>query len=126
MLGAVGHLRSIYRISDQLYQQGLDSARAVMKKAYKKTQRALVRDPKLRSIFDPVFIDRLAEWDKLVKDFLRTKSESTAEAKWKDDKKRMLVEKGYRGRQAEEHLQAIADNRTFLERHAFLFDSKRR
>lgn len=121
MLGAVGHLRLIYRISDELYQQGLESARTAMKKAYKKTQRVLLRDPKLRALFDPVFIDRLPEWDKLVKGYLRIKPNTTASAKWKDTKKKILVGKGYQGRQVDEHMQAIEDNRAFLERHAFLF-----
>lgn len=121
MLGAIGHLRLIYRISDERYQQGLESARAAMKQAYKKTQRALLRDPKLRSLFDPEFLDRLSEWDKLVKGYLRNKPETTAGAKWKDAQRKILIERGYRARAVDEHMQAIENNRAFLERYAFLF-----
>ncbi|HEV7744712.1 MAG TPA: hypothetical protein VGO56_06930 [Pyrinomonadaceae bacterium] len=121
MLGAIGHLRQIYRISDELYQQGLESARAAMKKAYKKTQRALLRDEKLRTLFHPVFLDRLPLWDKLVKGYLRNKPKTAAAAKWKDSQRMILIETGYRARQVDEHLEAIENNRAFLERYAFLF-----
>jgi hypothetical protein len=121
MLGAIGHLRRIYRISDELNQQGLELARAAMKQAYKKTRRALLRDENLRALFHPVFLDRLPEWDKLVKGYLRNKPKTNAVAKWKDSQKKILVEKGYRGSQADEHLEAIENNRAFLERYAFLF-----
>jgi hypothetical protein len=121
MLGAVGHLRLIYRVSDELYQHCLDSARAAMKKAYKKTQRALSRDPKLRALFEPVFLERLSEWDKLVKEYLRLAAKTTAGTKWKDAKRKLLIEKGYQDREADEHMKAIETNRAFLERHAFLF-----
>jgi hypothetical protein len=119
--GAVGHLRTIYRVSDALYQQGLESARAVMKKAYKKTRRVILRDPKLRALFDPVFIDRLTEWDRLVKGYLGLKPDHAAGSKWKDTKRKLLLEKGYEERQADEHLKAIEDSRAFLERNAHLF-----
>lgn len=121
MLGAIGHLRLIYRVSDELYQQGLESARAALKKAYKKTQRTLLRDPKLRTLFDPVFLDRLPVWDKLVKGYLRNKTKTTAEAKWKDSQKKLLIKTGYQGSQVDEHMKAIENNREFLERYAFLF-----
>ncbi|HEV7682497.1 MAG TPA: hypothetical protein VGO68_10280 [Pyrinomonadaceae bacterium] len=120
MLGAIGHLRRIYRVSDELYQQGLESARAAMKQAYKKTQRALLRDEKLRALFHPIFLDRLAHWDKLVKGYLRNKPKAT-EAKWKDSQRKILVETGYQGSQVDEHMEAIENNRAFLERYAFLF-----
>jgi hypothetical protein len=121
MLGAVGHLRLIYRISDELYQRGLEIARAAMKKAYKKTQRAVARDPKLRELFNTEFIDQLADWDRLVKTYLRIKPTESATARWKDTNRKLLVEKGYRARQVDEHMQAIENNRAFLERQAFLF-----
>lgn len=121
MLGAVGHLRLIYRISDALYQQRLESARTAMKKAYKKTQRALARDPNLRVLFDPLFIERLSDWDELVKAYLRMKPGTAATARWKDNKRNMLIEKGYEESQFDEHMQAIENNRAFLERHSFLF-----
>ena len=121
MLGAVGHLRVIYRVSDELYQQGLETARAAMKQAYKKTQRAVARDPKLRALFDSEFIDQLADWDQLVKTYLKIKPTESATAKWKDTNRKILVEKGYRAGQVDDHMQAIESNRAFLERQAFLF-----
>ncbi|MGI9069720.1 MAG: hypothetical protein ACR2HX_25370, partial [Pyrinomonadaceae bacterium] len=71
VLGTVGHLRSIYRTSDDLYQQGQVLARTTMKKAYRKTQHNLSSNPKLRVLFDHVFVERLLDWDKLVKGYLR-------------------------------------------------------
>lgn len=55
ILGTVGHLRRIYQVSDAVYQQGQTSAKAASKKAYKKTKRKLLGDPKLRPLFHEKF-----------------------------------------------------------------------
>ncbi|MCI0557723.1 MAG: hypothetical protein MN733_04455, partial [Nitrososphaera sp.] len=124
-LGTVGHLQGIYRISDKLYQRGQALARTALKKAYKKTQHKLASDPELRALFDQVFVERLLDWDTLVRAYLRMKPNTAASAKWKDKKRQtMLAEKtkAYEGYEFDAYMEAIENNRAFLERQAFIFD----
>lgn len=120
-LDAVGRLSRIYRINDDLYEQGLALARTTLKKAYNKTQRRILSEPKLRALFDPVFLERLPDWDKLVKGYLRTKANSAAVQKWKDKGREMLVAGDYEQTEVNAHLEAIENNKAFLERHSFLY-----
>lgn len=120
-LGTVGHLRAIYRASDDLYQRGLALARKSLKRAYKQTQQALSSEPMLRRLFDQVFVDRVLDWDQLVKGYLRIKPDAGANSKWKDSKRAMLAKKGYEAHEVDAQLEAIENNRAFLERHSFLF-----
>lgn len=121
ILGTVGHLRGIYRISDELYQQGQVLARIAMKKAYKKTQHDLSSNPKLQVLFDHVFVERLPDWDKLVKGYLRIKPNITASSRWQGKQREMLAAKAYEGYEIDAHMEAIENNKAFLEAHSFLF-----
>jgi hypothetical protein len=121
VLGAVGHLRDIYRISDELHEQGLVRARLAMKKAYQRTQREVSHNPKLRALFDPVFVRRLPEWNKLVKGYLRQKPNTAAYSRWKDKKRETLAKRHYEEHVINEYMKALETNRAFLERHSFLF-----
>jgi hypothetical protein len=120
-LGTVGHLRSIYQASEDLYQQGLTLARTALKKAYKKTQQEGTNNPKLRALFDPVFADRLLDWDTLVKGYLRVKPNTAASSKWKEKKRGELADKAYESNEFDVYVEAMENNRAFLERHSFLF-----
>ena len=121
VLGTVGHLREIYRTGDDLYQRALVLARIALRKAYKKTQHELSSAPKLRALFDPVFADRILDWDPLVKSFLGTEPNTAASAKWKDKKRGMLAEKGYEEHECNAYMEGLENNRAVLERHSFLF-----
>ena len=124
VLGSVGHLRNIYRIRDELHEQARVRARIEMKKAYQKTQYELSRNLKLRALFEPVFVKRLPEWNKLVKSYLRIKPNAAASSKWKDKGRELLVEKGYEEHEINEYLEALESHRAFLERQLVLFDPK--
>jgi hypothetical protein len=121
ILGTVGHLREIYRISDELHEQALARARMALRKAYKKTQRAFSRNPKLRALFDPGFENRLFDWNELVKGCLRHKPDSPESSTWKDEQRKMFAEKAYQENEINDYLEAIETNRAFLERLSFLF-----
>ena len=105
-----------------MYQQGQELARIALKKAYKKTQHKLSSDPRLRALFDQIFVERLLDWDTLVRGYLRIKPNTAASSKWKDKKRGMLAEKAYEGHEFDAYMEAIENNRAFLERHSFLFD----
>jgi hypothetical protein len=119
MLGTVGHLRNLYRIDNDVHDDAQQLAKIATKQAYQKTQRELARNQELRKLFDPVFIDRLPVWNRLVRSFLRT-SPTTA-AKWHEKTRRLLNATGYGDNEVNDYLNALAANRPFLERQAFLF-----
>jgi hypothetical protein len=122
---AVGHLQTIYRVSDDLKEQGQSLARIALRDAYKNTQHALATNAKLRSLFDAVFLKRLPDWDTLVDGYLRITPDTPASTKWRDEMRKMLDEKGYDKRTCEAYLDSVRDNRWFLERYGYLFDSSR-
>jgi hypothetical protein len=124
ILGSVGHLRNIYRVSDELYEQARVRARIEMKKAYRMTQHDLSRNPKLRALFEPVFVERLLEWNKLVRSYLRVNPDTAAGPKWKDKWREVLVEKGFEEHEINEYMEALESHRAFLERQRVLFDPK--
>jgi hypothetical protein len=124
ILGTVGHLRRIYQVTPSIYEQGQESTRIAAKKAYKKTQRKLSSDPKLQSLFNENFVQRLRPWNDLVNAFLR----ATANGNSSDWKARL--KKNFARKQGEEwfdtHIDALEKHRDLLERHSFLFSTARK
>jgi len=121
VLGTVGHLREIYRITDELHEQTMVMARSALKKAYQKTQSSFSSNPELRALFDPVFVERLRDWNNLVRSYVRTKPDTPEISKWKDETKKMLAERAYDECEINAYLEAIETNRALLERLSFLF-----
>jgi hypothetical protein len=121
MLGSVGHLRSIYRVGDEVFEQCLALARKAARKAYKKTQRQVSTNPKLRRLFEQSFVERLLDWDPLVKGYLRHKLETAALSTWKERTRGMLVSKRYQDSEVDACFAALDNYRGFLEKHSFLF-----
>jgi hypothetical protein len=121
----VGYLQTIYRVSDDVREQGQSLARVALRDAYKKTQHALVTNPKLRSLFDAVFLKRLPEWDALVRGYLQIAPDTQASMKWREETRKMLAENGYDRRTCEAYLDSLRDNRAFLERVWYLFTDSR-
>jgi len=124
MLGSVGHLRAIYRASDELHNKGLALGRKAVKEAYKKTQHQVANDPRLRQLFGQLFVDRLPDWNTVIKGYLRNKTNTSAGSEWKDKTRAMLTEKAYGEDELDAYLEAVENNRAFLERQSFLFDPK--
>ncbi len=127
ILGTAGHLRNLYRIDEEVHREGQRLAQIATKKAYQKTQCELGRNPELRSLFEPIFVDRLPHWNQLVTSFLRT-NETTA-AEWNERTRKVLNARGYKQDEVSDYLEALGANRPFLERQSFLFgpsDRRRR
>jgi hypothetical protein len=118
----VGCLQRIYRTGDALDAEGQALARAELKDAYRKTQRQLMTNPKMRQFFDRLFIERLLDWDTLVKGYLRLNSDKPANEKWEREMRRMLAAKGYGEQAFDTYLAAMEKNRAFLASNAFLFE----
>src|SRR5262245_10618157 len=119
MLGTVGHLRNLYRIDDDVHLHARELAKIVTQQAYQKTQQELARNQELQPLFDPVFIDRLPVWNRLVKRFLRTNPATVA--KWNEKTRTILNATGYGDNEVNDYLNALSANRSFLERQTFLF-----
>lgn len=119
ILGTVGHLRRLYQVSDELYQRSRESARAEAKKAYDKTQRKLLTEPALSGLFHEQFIERLEQWDDLVRAFLQARSNGGADDAWKTQRKKNFDKKTQSW--FDTHISAMETYAPFLERQAFLF-----
>jgi hypothetical protein len=119
ILGTVGHLRSLYRIDDEVDRDARRLAEIATREAYQKTQRELGRNPKLRGLFEPVFIERLPKWNQLVTSFIGTNPARAA--KWKQRTRKVLGASGYDDNEVNDYLEALAANRSFLERQSLLF-----
>lgn len=119
ILGSVGHLRRIYQIGEDVYQRGQELTKTEAKRAYDKTQRQLLADPALRSLFHEEFIAKLAPWDDLVRAFLQAKSNGGADDAWKAQIKKDFDKK----KQVwfNSHINAFEKYAPFLERQSFLF-----
>src|SRR6266571_5889665 len=107
----VGYLRSIYRISDSVFNEAQISALRILKGAYRKTQEALTTNLKLQKLFNNQFISRLPDWDSFVTGFLQMNGDQAASDAWKKKMKRMLAAKGYRREAFDSYAAAIEKNR---------------
>jgi hypothetical protein len=118
----VGYLRNIYRVNDALAGKGQSLANQALRKAYKKTQRALLTNPKLRALFNEQFVRRLPDWDTFVSGYLQVNGQKSVATTWKKEMKKTLDAKGYRHEAFEAFEKAIKTNREFLEKYRRVFD----
>jgi hypothetical protein len=119
ILGSVGHLRRIYQISEDLDQRGQELTRTKAKKAYDKTQRKLLTDPAVRSLFHEEFITQLEQWDDLVCAFLHARSNGGVNAAWKTQTRKAFDKKSQGWFNS--HIEAFERYAPFLDRQSFLF-----
>ena len=122
---SVGHLQTIYGVSDDVKEQGQSLASIALRDAYRNTEHALQTDRKLRSLFNPVFLKRLPDWDPFVRGYLQITPDTPEEARWEAEMRNTLAEKGYGRRTCEAYLDSVRDNRPFLERYWYLFADSR-
>jgi hypothetical protein len=120
ILGTVGHLRRLYDVSDEVYQRGLQLARAEAIKAYDKTRRKLSTEPALQSLFHKAFIERIEQWDELVNAFLHARLNGGAGDDWKAQRKKNFNDKKSQN-WFDKHIKAMETYTPFLERQSFLF-----
>jgi hypothetical protein len=124
IIGTVGHLRNLYRIDDELHVEARRLGEIATRDAYQKTQRELLRNPTLQNLFEPVFVERLADWNRLVRSLLRAKPDTTAP--WKERTRKVLATKDYHEGEVTAYVEGMAANRSFLERQSFLFAANER
>ena len=120
-VGAVDCLEMIYRTGQAASQQGRDSLYKAMAEAYRKTHRELASNKKLGQFFHPLFVERIRDWDTIVKSFLEIKNDPSRIEAWKDEMTRNFRQSGYDKNVVVEHLIAAERYSLFLERYAFLY-----
>ena len=114
----VGYLIGIYRIDRSLEVEAQRIAENELLAAYKKTQRAVLSDRKLRAFVSDVFVSRLLDWDHFAAGYLRGDHHRSA---WKKDMKRLFASKDYEADAFDYYEEACEKYRGFLERNAFLY-----
>jgi hypothetical protein len=75
----------------------------------------------LRPFFHEDFVNRLLDWDTMVKGYLRITPETDGCTQWTKEMKQTLAEKGYEDRMFDVYREVIENHRGLLERQAFLF-----
>ena len=113
----MGYLLSTYRISNELEAEAQTIAERELKIAYKKTQQAILNDPRLNVFFSEVFRSRIFDWDDFARGYLQGEARP-----WKAAMKKMFAEKGYERDAFDYYKEAADKGRGFLERNAFLFE----
>jgi len=119
----VGYLRNIYQVGEDLGKKGQALASQHLSKTYKKTQRALSTNSRLRALFNEQFVRRLPDWDTFVSGYLQLNGNESATKTWKKEIVKTLTAKGYRDDSFENFANAINKNREFLEKYSFVFES---
>jgi len=118
----VGCLQSIYRVRRELDAEAQELAYIELKRAYKKTQHALLTDAELQRLFSRGLIERLCDWDTLVGGFLQMNGDKAVTNKWKREMKKMLASKKYPPDAFDAYLAVMKKNEPFLARYSFLFE----
>jgi hypothetical protein len=113
----MGCLHRIYRTGAPVKRRATLLAHEEMKAAYKKTQRELATNAKLRAFFGGTFLSRLFDWDQFVTGYLNGR-----DRKWQSKMKAMFAEKGYESDTYDYYAQAVEKYKGFFERNGFLFE----
>lgn len=113
----LGCLQRIYRADASVEKRAQSLAETEMKAAYKKTQRELATNTKLRSFFSDTFLSRLLDWDQFVCGYCNGRVDQ-----WESKMKQLFADKGYEPDTYDYYAQAIEKNKGFFERNGFLFE----
>jgi hypothetical protein len=125
-IGAAELLGRIYRVD----RAGVRLARAALRRelvrAYRRTQAAVRRDPRLAALFHPRFVRRLGDWDDVARLLLATPRGGELEPAFAAAVRRLLAGRGYGEEPIEEHLAAARERAEQVRRFAFLYRPGRR
>jgi hypothetical protein len=117
--GEVGTLISIYRVSTEVSDLGLQCLKEATAAAYRLTQSRLGSDEELRGLFLPAFLAGYRDLDELVPEFLAAGPDGVES--WRADAVGLLRTKGYNPELISEYLDTLCSYRAYFERVQFLF-----
>lgn len=118
---AIYFLKLIYRVREEVCDEGRSLFYKAIQKAYRATHDAMLTDPELEKLFDKVFLERLRDWDTIVGSYLKAKSNGSRLDAWKEQVRKSLKEKGYGRGLIETHIKTIETYSGFLENQTFLY-----
>jgi hypothetical protein len=116
-------LERIYRPDAALRESGRRRLRATIKRAYTKTQAAMQFDPRVRARFNRRFIERLRDWDAVVRIYLARYGPTNARD-WEARVTTFLKKRGYDHGLIADHCRALAEHGSLVERHSFLYRTR--
>jgi hypothetical protein len=111
----IDYLGDIYRVSRRIEREGTQAFRRAMKDAYDRTQNAMIDDPEVGKMFEPEFVQRLRDWDDMVRC-------SLAGNGWREEVTTALQQRGYGEGTVKHYLGALTTHKPFLKRMSFLFE----
>ncbi|HEV2827549.1 MAG TPA: hypothetical protein VGW76_08065 [Pyrinomonadaceae bacterium] len=121
VVGAVDCLEIIYRAGKDLSQQGRELFCKAMANAYKRTHYELAINPKLKKFFHPSFVERIRDWDIIVRGYFENRGDPSRVEVWKEEMMKTFIPRGYDKNVVLEHVIAAERYEKFLERYAFLY-----
>jgi hypothetical protein len=119
-------LARIYRTCAATTAAGEQVLRRAMRRAYRKTQAAVVRLPEVRVLLPERFAAALRDWDVLVRGFLRARGDGAAAGTWATAARAFLAGRGYDSERITDHLAALEGFAGFLAGQDFLYLPERR
>jgi hypothetical protein len=120
-IGVAELLGRIYRIDRAGARLAGAALRRELARAYRRTQAAVRRDPRLAALFHPRFVRRLGDWDEVARLLVATPRGAELAPAFAAAVRRLLGGKGYPEELIEEHLAAARDRAEQLRRFAFLY-----
>jgi hypothetical protein len=122
--GEVGCLRQIYKPGPDIIAAGAEALFDTLRLYSRKTRARLTTSEEVRSLIDPAFLRTKADWDDLVRSWLRNGGQrGTVSAEWVARAMHKLMTKGYDETKARRYVNALKNEREFLSRFDFLYDS---
>ena len=119
--GDVGFLREIYDVDETTANAGMSALQDSIRQAYEKTLSALESRPPLQDLFFAPFIDCLRDWDNIVRIYLDSPNNGEL---WKARALDYLRSRSYEPQRVRNYINSIEEYRDFLDRMAFLYQSK--
>jgi hypothetical protein len=118
---AIYFLQEIYRVRKNVCHEGRGLLHSSIRQAYRATHDAMLTDAKVQNLFHKVFVERVRDWDTIVKSYLTKKPQGAGWDLWKKSTRKLLKKKGYPQWLIEAHLKTIETHADFLENQDFLY-----
>jgi hypothetical protein len=118
--GALGALRSIYRVNSEVDEEGLQGFKESLDAAYRKTRDCIDTNVELQRLLYPEFVLRHRDFDRLVAFCLE--SDSPESEGWKGQAAAYLKARDYSEDLIAESIESIRQFRGYFERMSFLYE----
>lgn len=118
---ATHFLKKIYRVDKSVADRGRALLYSSVRNSYRATHDAMAADPVLGKLFHKVFVERIRDWDSVVKSYLKKRDGESGLDSWRKSTRNRLKKKGYPGWLIDGHLKAVESYADFLADQSFLY-----